>query len=79
MDTEILSYNKFQEVLNPYREYCIEVSEIIDNIRALTSEILSITPLTLELPDINRIIEENQLDLDLTTEELLFKIDEMFV
>lgn len=79
MDTEILSYNKFQEVLNPYREYCIEVSEILDNIRALTSEILSITPLTLELPDINRIIEENQLDLDLTTEELLFKIDEMFV
>ena len=79
MDTEILSYNKFQEVLNPYREYCIEVSEILDNIRALTSEILSITPLTLELPDINRIIEENQLDLDLTTEELLFKIDEMFM
>lgn len=79
MDTEILSYNKFQEVLNPYREYCIEVSEILDNIRALTSEILFITPLTLELPDINRIIEENQLDLDLTTEELLFKIDEMFV
>ncbi len=79
MDTEILSYNKFQEVLNPYREYCIEVSEILDNIRALTSEILSITPLTLELPDINRIIEGNQLDLDLTTEELLFKIDEMFV
>jgi hypothetical protein len=79
MDTEILSYNKFQEVLNPYREYCIEVSEVLDNIRALTSEILSITPLTLELPDINRIIEENQLDLDLTTEELLFKIDEMFV
>ena len=79
MDTEILSYNKFQEVLNPYREYCIEVSEILDNIRALTSEILSITPLTLELPNINRIIEENQLDLDLTTEELLFKIDEMFV
>lgn len=79
MDIKILSYNKFQEVLNPYREYCIEVSEILDNIRALTSEILSITPLTLELPDINRIIEENQLDLDLTTEELLFKIDEMFV
>ena len=79
MDIKILSYNKFQEVLNPYREYCIEVSEILDNIRALTSEILSITPLTLELPDINRIIEENQLDLDLTTEELLFKIDELFV
>lgn len=79
MDIKILSYNKFQEVLNPYREYCIEVSEILDNIRALTSEILSITPLTLELPDINRIIEENQLDLDLTTEELLFKIDEMFL
>lgn len=79
MDIKILSYNKFQEVLNPYREYCIEVSEVLDNIRALTSEILSITPLTLELPDINRIIEENQLDLDLTTEELLFKIDEMFV
>lgn len=79
MDIKILSYNKFQEVLNPYREYCIEVSEVLDNIRALTSEILSITPLTLELPDINRIIEENQLDLDLTTEELLFKIDEMFL
>lgn len=79
MDIKILSYNKFQEVLNPYREYCIEVSEVLDNIRALTSEILSITPLTLELPDINRIIEENQLDLHLTTEELLFKIDEMFL
>lgn len=79
MDAEILSYNKFQEVLNPYREYCIEVSEILDTTKVLTSEILSITPLNLELPDINRIIEENQLDLDLTTEELLFKIDEMFV
>lgn len=79
MSTEILSYNKFQEILNPYKEFYVEMCEILDNIRALTSEILSITPLTLELPDINRIIEGNQLDLDLTTEELLFKIDEMFV
>lgn len=79
MSTEILSYNKFQEILNPYKEFCVEMCKILDNIRALTSEILSITPLTLELPDINRIIEGNQLDLDLTTEELLFKIDEMFV
>ena len=53
--------------------------EVLDTTRVLISEILSITPLNLELPDINRIIEENQLDLDLTTEELLFKIDEMFV
>lgn len=79
MNTEILSYNKFQEVLNPYREYCVKLSETLDTTRVLTLEILSITPLTLELPDINRIIEENQLDLDLTTEELLFKIDKMFV
>lgn len=79
MSTEILSYNKFQEILNPYKEFCVEVCEILDTTRVLISEILSITPLNLELPDINRIIEENQLDLDLTTEELLFKIDEMFV
>lgn len=50
MSTEILSYNKFQEILNPYKEFCVEMCEILDNIRALTSEILSITPLTLELP-----------------------------
>ena len=79
MSTEILSYNKFQEILNPYKEFCVEMCEILDTTRVLISEILSITPLNLELPDINRIIEGNQLDLDLTTEELLFKIDEMFV
>ena len=79
MSTEILSYNKFQEILNPYKGFCVEMCEVLDTTRVLISEILSITPLTLELPDINRIIEGNQLDLDLTTEELLFKIDEMFV
>ena len=79
MSTEILSYNKFQEVLNPYKEFCVGMCEVLDTTRVLISEILSITPLNLELPDINRIIEENQLDLDLTTEKLLLEIDKMFV
>lgn len=79
MSTEILSYNKFQEILNPYKKFCVEMCEVLDTTRVLISEILSITPLNLELPDINRIIEENQLDLDLTTEKLLLEIDKMFV
>ena len=67
------------EDLQEYKILCEEIDKTSKDVNNLVSEILNIPPIPLDLPNLEELFLEDQLEENLVVEQLLLEIEEMYI
>lgn len=67
------------ETLQEYKILCEEINKNSRDVNNLISEILNISPIHLDLPNLEELFLEDQLEENLVVEQLLLEIEEMYI
>ena len=67
------------EDLQEYKILCEEIDKTSKDVNNLVSEILNIPPIHLDLPNLEELFLEDQLEENLVVEQLLLEIEEMYI
>lgn len=75
----MILYNNTPEDLQEYKILCKEIDKTSKDVNNLVSEILNIPPIHLDLPNLEELFLEDQLEENLVVEQLLLEIEEMYM
>ena len=75
----MILYNNTPEDLQEYKMLCEEIDNTSKDVNNLVSEILNIPPIHLDLPNLEELFLEDQLEENLVVEQLLLEIEEMYM
>lgn len=75
----MILYNNTPEDLQEYIMLCEEIDKTSKDVNNLVSEILNIPPIHLDLPNLEELFLEDQLEENLVVEQLLLEIEEMYI
>lgn len=75
----MILYNNIPEDLQEYKILCEEIDKTSKDVNNLVSEILNIPPIHLDLPNLEELFLEDQLEENLVVEQLLLEIEEMYI
>ena len=67
------------EDLQEYKILCEEIDKTSKDVNNLVSEILNIPSIHLDLPNLEELFLEDQLEENLVVEQLLLEIEEMYI
>lgn len=75
----MILYNNTPEDLQEYKILYEEIDKTSKDVNNLVSEILNIPPIHLDLPNLEELFLEDQLEENLVVEQLLLEIEEMYM
>lgn len=75
----MILYNNTPEDLQEYKILYEEIDKTSKDVNNLVSEILNIPPIHLDLPNLEELFLEDQLEENLVVEQLLLEIEEMYI